>query len=123
MEASQMEQQLMKIRGIAVNVPVWQIDNCIKCNQCAYVCPHAAIRPFLLTEEEKKNAPESFATKKAIGKGLEGLEFRIQVSPLDCTGCGSCANVCPSKKKSLIMKPFEEQYEVQSVNWDYAIER
>ena len=110
-------------RGIAVNVPEWQIDNCIQCNQCAYVCPHAAIRPFLLTEEEKKNAPESFATKKAIGKGLEGLEFRIQVSPLDCTGCGSCANVCPSKKKSLIMKPFEEQYEVESVNWDYAIEK
>ena len=110
-------------RGIAVNVPEWQLDNCIQCNQCSYVCPHAAIRPFLLNEEEKKNAPEAFATKKAVGKGLEGLEFRIQVSPLDCTGCGSCANVCPAKQKALVMKPFEEQYEVQSVNWDYAIEK
>lgn len=110
-------------RGIAVLVPEWQIDKCIQCNQCAFVCPHAAIRPFLLNEEEKKNAPESFATKKAIGKGLEGLEYRIQVSPLDCTGCGVCANTCPAKEKALIMKPFEEQYEVQAENWDYAIEK
>ena len=109
-------------RGIAVDVPEWIIDNCIQCNQCAFVCPHAAIRPFLLTEEEKKNAPENFETKKAIGKGLEGLEFRIQVSPLDCTGCGNCANVCPSKEKALVMKPFEEQYQLQAKNWDYAIE-
>ena len=110
-------------RGIAVFVPEWQIDKCIQCNQCAFVCPHAVIRPFLLNEEEKKNAPESFATKKAIGKGLEGLEYRIQVSPLDCTGCGVCANTCPAKEKALIMKPFEEQYEVQAENWDYAIEK
>jgi pyruvate-ferredoxin/flavodoxin oxidoreductase len=110
-------------RGIAVFVPEWQIDKCIQCNQCAFVCPHAAIRPFLLNEEEKKNAPASFETKKAVGKGLEGLEFRIQVSPLDCTGCGVCANTCPAKEKALIMKPFEEQYEVQSENWDYAIEK
>jgi len=110
-------------RGIAVFVPEWQIDKCIQCNQCAFVCPHAAIRPFLLNEEEKKNAPASFETKKAVGKGLEGLEFRIQVSPLDCTGCGVCANTCPAKEKALIMKPFEEQYEVQSENWNYAIEK
>jgi pyruvate-ferredoxin/flavodoxin oxidoreductase len=110
-------------RGIAVFVPEWQIDKCIQCNQCAFVCPHAAIRPFLLNEEEKKNAPASFETKKAVGKGLEGLEFRIQVSPLDCTGCGVCANTCPAKEKALIMKPFEEQYQVQSENWDYAIEK
>jgi len=109
-------------RGIAVFVPEWQMDKCIQCNQCALVCPHAVIRPFLLNEEEKKNAPETFATKKAVGKGLEGLEFRIQISPLDCTGCGVCANTCPAKEKALIMKPFEEQYEVQSKNWDYAIE-
>lgn len=110
-------------RGIAVFVPEWQIDKCIQCNQCAFVCPHAVIRPFLLNEEEKKNAPASFETKKAVGKGLEGLEFRIQVSPLDCTGCGVCANTCPAKEKALIMKPFEEQYEVQSENWNYAIEK
>ncbi|NLW39482.1 MAG: pyruvate:ferredoxin (flavodoxin) oxidoreductase [Tissierellia bacterium] len=110
-------------RGIAVEVPEWIADNCIQCNQCAYVCPHAAIRPFLLNEEEKKNAPEGFETKKAIGKGLEGLEFRIQVSTLDCTGCGNCANICPAKEKALIMKPFEEQYELQAENWDYAIEK
>ncbi|GMG96794.1 pyruvate:ferredoxin (flavodoxin) oxidoreductase [Tepidimicrobium xylanilyticum] len=110
-------------RGIAVEVPEWIIDNCIQCNQCSYVCPHAAIRPFLLNEEEKKNAPEGFETKKAIGKGLEGLEFRIQVSTLDCTGCGNCANVCPAKEKALIMKPFEEQYELQADNWEYAIDK
>jgi len=107
-------------RGIAVDVPEWQIENCIQCNQCSYVCPHAAIRPFLLDEEELKNAPEGFETKKAIGKGFEGLNFRIQVSALDCQGCGSCANVCPSKEKALIMKPIETQME-QKTNWDYAM--
>jgi pyruvate-ferredoxin/flavodoxin oxidoreductase len=76
-----------------------------------------------LNEEEKKNAPETFKTKKAVGKGLEGHEFRIQISPLDCTGCGNCANICPAKEKALVMKPFDEQYEVQSKNWDYAINK
>ncbi|MBW4829563.1 MAG: pyruvate:ferredoxin (flavodoxin) oxidoreductase [Clostridiaceae bacterium] len=109
-------------RGIAVNIPEWQIDNCIQCNQCAFVCPHAAIRPFLLDGEEVKNKPESFETKKALGKGLEGLEYRIQVSALDCTGCGNCANVCPAKDKALVMKPLEELVEEQSKNWDYAME-
>lgn len=108
-------------RGIAVNVPEWQIDNCIQCNQCSYVCPHAAIRPFLLTDEELANAPQGFATKKAMGKGLEGLNYKIQVSPYDCTGCGNCADVCPSKNKSLVMKPIETQTEVQSPNWDFAM--
>ena len=108
-------------RGIAVNIPEWQVDNCIQCNQCSYVCPHAAIRPILLTEEEVNNSPEAFETKKAMGKGLEGLQYRIQVSPLDCTGCGNCANVCPAKEKALVMKPLEEQVEKQSPNWDYAM--
>lgn len=108
-------------RGIAVHVPEWQIDKCIQCNQCSFVCPHAAIRPFLVNEEEKANAPESFGTKKAIGKGLEGLEYRIQVSTLDCTGCGNCADICPAKEKALIMKPIEEQLEVQVPNWEYAM--
>ncbi|WP_422444901.1 pyruvate:ferredoxin (flavodoxin) oxidoreductase [Thermoanaerobacterium sp. DL9XJH110] len=107
-------------RGIAVNVPEWQPDACIQCNQCSFVCPHAAIRPFLLNEEEVKNAPEGFVTKKAAGKGLEGLNFRIQVSVLDCTGCGVCAITCPAKEKALIMKPLETQAQ-QAANWDYAM--
>jgi len=107
-------------RGIAVNVPEWQIDNCIQCNQCAYVCPHAVIRPVLVSEEELAAAPEGFTTKKSIGKGLEGTTFRIQISPLDCTGCGNCAQVCPSKEKSLIMKAQESQHD-QIENWDYSL--
>jgi pyruvate-ferredoxin/flavodoxin oxidoreductase len=107
-------------RGVAVDVPEWQMDKCIQCNQCSYVCPHAAIRPFLLDEEEVKNAPEGFESKKAIGKGMEGLNFRIQVSVLDCQGCGSCANVCPAKEKALIMKPLETQTD-EVKNWDYAM--
>ncbi|MGO3018696.1 MAG: pyruvate:ferredoxin (flavodoxin) oxidoreductase [Anaerococcus sp.] len=107
-------------RGIALTVPEWQLDNCIQCNQCSYVCPHAVIRPFLVTEEEKANAPEGFDTKKAIGKGMDGYEFRIQVSPLDCTGCGNCADVCPAPKKALLMKPFEEQVEIEKEHWEYA---
>lgn len=107
-------------RGIAAAVPEWQVDKCIQCNRCSYVCPHAVVRPFLVTEEEKKNAPEGFETKKAVGKGLEEYEYRIQVSPLDCTGCGNCADVCPAKEKALIMKPFEEQLENQKENWKYA---
>ena len=108
-------------RGIAVFVPEWQIDKCIQCNQCSYVCPHAAIRPILLTEEEKKNAPAGFETKNAAGKELSGLHYRIQVSTLDCTGCGNCADICPAKEKALVMKPLETQTEVQIPNWDYAM--
>ncbi len=109
-------------RGIAVNVPEWQVDNCIQCNQCAYVCPHAAIRPFLLNEEEMAAAPEGTVAKKANGKGFDGLQFRIQVSVLDCTGCGNCADVCPSKEKSLIMKPLDDQMD-QVDRWDYVTEK
>jgi pyruvate-ferredoxin/flavodoxin oxidoreductase len=108
-------------RGIAVNVPEWQIDNCIQCNQCAFVCPHAAIRPVLVTEEEAGKAPKSFETKKAMGKGFEALSYRIQVSPLDCTGCGNCADICPSKQKALIMKPIETQTETGVANWDFSV--
>ncbi|MDO9511858.1 MAG: pyruvate:ferredoxin (flavodoxin) oxidoreductase [Bacteroidales bacterium] len=96
-------------RGIAVNVPEWQHENCIQCNQCAYVCPHAAIRPFLMSEEDVKNAPEGTNAIKAVGKGMEGIQFRIQVSVLDCTGCGNCAEVCPAKTKALEMKPLGTQ--------------
>jgi len=85
-------------RGIAINVPEWQKDNCIQCNQCSYVCPHAAIRPVLLNGKEVKNAPEKFETVRAKGKGLEQFAYRMQVSTLDCTGCGSCVNICPDQK-------------------------
>ena len=96
-------------RGVAINVPEWKIVNCIQCNQCAMVCPHAAIRPVLVTDEELKKAPEGFIAKKAVGKGVEGLSFRIQVYPEDCVGCGNCADICPSKEKALVMKPFATQ--------------
>ena len=110
-------------RGIAIDVPQWEIDNCIQCNQCSFVCPHACIRPVLLTEEEQAKAPETFATKKAIGKGLEGLTYRIQVSPYDCTGCGNCADICPSKTKALVMKPLASQTEVEDANWNFAMKQ
>ena len=106
-------------RGIAVNVPEWNVDNCIQCNQCAYVCPHAAIRPFLLNEEELANAPEGTVTKAAIpNKQFPGLQFRIQVSTLDCTGCGNCADVCQTKEKALVMKPLGSQ-EAEIERWNY----
>ena len=103
-------------RGIAINTPEWQPEECIQCNQCAFVCPHAVIRPVLVREEELKNAPKKFITMEAKGKELKGLRFRIQVSTLDCTGCGNCAQVCPSKKKALIMKPLDTQTGVQVPN-------
>ncbi|KOR25956.1 pyruvate:ferredoxin (flavodoxin) oxidoreductase [Clostridium sp. L74] len=105
-------------RGIAINVPEWQLDKCIQCNQCSYVCPHAVIRPILLTDEEVKNAPEGFKSKPAVG--AKGLNFTMAISPYDCTGCGNCADVCPAKEKALIMKPFDSQLE-ESKKWDYAI--
>ncbi len=105
-------------RGIAVNVPEWISDNCIQCNQCAYVCPHAAIRPFLIDEEELAALPEGTPTIKANGKDFKGLQFKIQVSVLDCTGCGNCADVCPAKTKALEMKPLETQMEEAPV-WDH----
>jgi len=107
-------------RGVAISVPEWQVDKCIQCNQCSLVCPHAVIRPYLLNDEEKAKAPDSFVTKPAIGKELKGLHYRIQVSPLDCTGCGVCAETCPAKEKALIMKPFEEQVELQKANFEFA---
>ncbi|MGL5714938.1 MAG: pyruvate:ferredoxin (flavodoxin) oxidoreductase, partial [Paraclostridium sp.] len=108
-------------RGVGINVPEWVLENCIQCNQCAYVCPHACIRPFLLNEEEVSNAPQSFGTKKAIGKGLEELQYRMQVDTMDCTGCGNCADICPAKQKALVMKPLETQTENEIPNWEYAV--
>ena len=108
-------------RGAAVDVPEWNISACIQCNQCALVCPHAAIRPILLDENEAKMAPAGFETKKALGAGLDKYQYRMQVSPYDCTGCGSCANVCPAKEKALIMKPLDSQLK-EAPNWTYAVE-
>ncbi len=97
-------------RGIATNVPQWQSENCIQCNQCAYVCPHAAIRPFLLTEAEAAAAPAGTVTIQGAG-ALKEYKFKIQVSPLDCTGCGNCAGICPAPTKALVMKPLEGELE------------
>jgi len=108
-------------RGIAVEIPSWIKENCTQCNQCSYVCPHSCIRPFLLDEEEVKNAPEGFEFVKAVGKDLAGLSYRIQVSPLDCTGCGNCVEICPSKQKALVMKDAAEVTPVQAPLWEYAL--
>ena len=107
-------------RGIAVAVPEWQIDKCIQCGTCSLVCPHAAIRSTYVSADKMKDAPASFATKNATGKEFAGMQFRIQVSPLDCTGCGNCVDVCPAKGKALEMKPLESQ-SVQEANWEFAM--
>jgi pyruvate-ferredoxin/flavodoxin oxidoreductase len=109
-------------RGIAINVPEWIPENCIQCNQCSFVCPHAVIRPVLAKEEDVRNAPKGFVTLEAKGKELKGLKYRIQISPLDCTGCSNCANVCPAKKKALIMKPILTQAETQVPNHKFFTE-
>ncbi|MBP8760552.1 MAG: pyruvate:ferredoxin (flavodoxin) oxidoreductase [Parabacteroides sp.] len=108
-------------RGVAAFVPVWNADNCIQCNQCAYVCPHATIRPFVLDEAEQAKAPE-FASLKATGKVFAGMQFRIQVNVLDCLGCSNCVDVCPGNKqgKALKMVPIETQYPEQD-NWDFMV--
>ena len=104
-------------RGVAVKVPEWQADNCIQCNSCAFVCPHAAIRPFLLTEEEAANAPEGLKLQQ--GKAVfKEYKFALSVSVLDCTGCGNCADVCPSKDKALVMKPLQSQ-EAEQANFNW----
>ncbi len=108
-------------RTVAVNVPEWIMQNCIQCNQCSLVCPHAAIRPVLLNDEEASKAPSGFESKDAMGPQLKGLKFRMQVSPKDCLGCGVCAQVCPAKEKALVMKPVDEMVEKEAANWDYAM--
>ena len=105
-------------RGVAVNVPEWQPNDCIQCNQCSYVCPHATIRPYLLTDAEAANAPAGTETITAIPKALGEYKFRMQVSVLDCYGCGNCADICPSKNKALVMKPLGTQ-EAEIERWNY----
>jgi pyruvate-ferredoxin/flavodoxin oxidoreductase len=107
-------------RGIAVDVPCLLPENCIQCNQCSMVCPHAVIRPFALDEQELAKAPESMKSVKMLGKGNEDKKFAVVVSALDCTGCGSCANVCPAKNKALVMKPLAEMMDEQKA-FDYAV--
>ncbi|MCL2351625.1 MAG: pyruvate:ferredoxin (flavodoxin) oxidoreductase [Firmicutes bacterium] len=107
-------------RGVAVDVPEWIKENCIQCNQCSYVCPHATIRPVLATDDELNSAPVSFETIKPNNKKLESYKYRVQVSALDCYGCGNCAQVCPAKEKALVMKPLESQME-QAGNWSFAM--
>ncbi|MDR0853979.1 MAG: pyruvate:ferredoxin (flavodoxin) oxidoreductase [Clostridiales Family XIII bacterium] len=106
-------------RGVADLIPVWKQDNCIQCNHCSFVCPHAAIRPTLADEDDLRNAPDSFETIAAAGKGLGGLGYRMQISPLDCLGCGNCANVCPAKDKALVMRGEADDAD-EIANWEYA---
>ncbi len=103
----------------ALFVPEWKPENCIQCNQCSLVCPHAVIRPFLLDENEVANAPEGMKTIKAMGKEFESLQFRMQISPMDCLGCGSCVNTCPAKEKALQMVPVEKAASEERANWSY----
>ena len=111
-------------RGVAAFVPEWNAENCIQCNKCAYVCPHASIRPFVLDAEEQKGA--NFEMLKAVGKVFDGMTFRIQVDVLDCLGCGNCADICPGNPKkggkALTMKHLESQLN-QVPNWDYCAEK
>ena len=108
-------------RGAAVEVPEWDASKCLQCNQCALVCPHAAIRPILLGSAEESAKPAGFDTVDA--KGMSGkYTYRLQVSPYDCTGCGSCVNVCLAKETALTMRPFESQL-AQADNWTYGVEQ
>ena len=105
-------------RGVALEVPHWISDRCTMCNECSFVCPHAAIRPFLADEEEMEAAPEGYIVREM--RGADGQKYRIQVSVEDCTGCGLCVEACPAKGKALVMKPYEEEKE-QAINWAFSM--
>ncbi|MGX6979886.1 pyruvate:ferredoxin (flavodoxin) oxidoreductase [Vagococcus elongatus] len=105
-------------RGVALEVPKWIPENCTMCNECAFICPHAVIRPFLADEEEMAEAPAGYITRDM--KGRDGLSYRIQVSVEDCTGCGLCEQICPAKDKALVMTPYEDMRE-EAVNWAFAM--
>jgi len=107
-------------RGVAIMVPEWIADNCIQCNQCAFVCPHSALRPILADSDELEKAPKSFKTIGAMGKDVKGMEYRMQVNTLDCLGCGNCADICPAKEKALVMKPIASQTTEQVRNFNFS---
>jgi len=107
-------------RGVAIMVPEWIKENCIQCNQCSFVCPHAAIIPIVATDDELGSAPEKFVSVQGKGKGMEAYKFRIQVNPLDCLGCGNCADICPAKTPALVMKPLATQVENQTENHKFS---
>ncbi|MEI6242382.1 MAG: pyruvate:ferredoxin (flavodoxin) oxidoreductase [Chlamydiota bacterium] len=109
-------------RSIATEIPRWVSENCIQCNQCAFVCPHAAIRPFLLNEQEQKKAPKEYVAIKALGKEMTDYAFSIEVTPWDCTGCGNCVQNCPGMKgkKALELHPIEQEQEKAGKLWDYV---
>ena len=107
-------------RGVAVHLPHWDMTKCIQCNQCAFICPHSAIRPFLLSDEQKAQAPQGFDTIKAQGTGMEKYHYRMQLSALDCMGCGNCADICPAKEKALTMSAYDDEVD-QADNWEYAM--
>ncbi len=108
-------------RGVSIDLPKWDMTKCIQCNQCAFVCPHAAIRPMLLTDEELERAPLTFQTIPAKGKGIEDLHYRMQISSFDCMGCGNCADICPAKDTALEMVTFDTIAWEEKENWDYGI--
>ena len=108
-------------RGVAINVPEWVPDNCIQCNQCAFVCPHAAIIPIVATEEELAGAPQAFITVAGKGKELKAYKFRMQVNPLDCQGCGNCADICPAKETALVMRPLATQLGTEVENHKFSV--
>ena len=107
-------------RGIAAQVPVWIPENCIQCNQCAFICPHAVIRPYLSRPEDLEGAPDGFVTLDGKAKDIKGWQYRIQPSPLDCTGCGNCVDICPAKEKALGMKPLEEALDREDAKFRFA---
>ncbi len=107
-------------RGIAIHVPEWIKENCIQCNQCSYVCPHSVIRPVLAEESELSGAPETFTTIAAKGPGMENYHYRLQISVMDCTGCGNCADICPAKEKALVMQDIEEQKQIEIPNQAFS---
>ena len=108
-------------RGVAINIPEWIPENCIQCNQCAFVCPHAAIIPIVAKGDELTNAPGTFVTIDGKGKGMEEFKFRMQINPLDCQGCGNCADICPAKTCALDMKPLAGQVAEQKDNYKFSL--
>lgn len=107
-------------RGVAISIPEWDPEKCIQCNQCSFVCPHAAIKPYLIKSDAKKDAPAGFKTKAAIGKDFADYDFRMQVSPMDCTGCGNCVDICPAKEKPIKMVLLEEVAQAEVDNYKFA---